>query len=189
MTVGSEHVMMVALAGLLEGIGVPWPGAVVVAAAGVASGGSWPDLLVLAAIFGLAYSLGSLGQYTLGRVAGQRAMAWMPDRYRNRLTNALTRYGLAAVLLSRPLTIGNYISAPAGVMRMPLTRFLPFTFLGVSPWALGMLTAGDAISAAFGGVQALASQYLVRGAAGLLLLAVLVTLWKRSRRAQPAAAA
>lgn len=46
---------------------------------------------------------------------------------------------LRSVFFSRPLVIGNYISAPAGIMRMPLRRFLPPTFFGVAPWALSII--------------------------------------------------
>lgn len=178
-----EEMIAVALAGLLEGIGVPWPGALVVAGAGIAVGGGFADLLLLTAVFGVAYSSGALIQYAIGRFLGQKAMGWMPLRYREKIERMMGRYGLAAVFFTRPLVIGNYVSAPAGIMRMPLRRFLPSTFLGICPWALGLLVAGDALAAMLGGAQDVIAQYWVPvtmlvGAATLAPAA-----WKRLRRA------
>jgi membrane protein DedA with SNARE-associated domain len=45
------------------------------------------------------------------------------------------RYGEAAVLISRMLpVIRTFISLPAGVARMPVGRFILFTFVGALPW-------------------------------------------------------
>lgn len=177
-----EQIAMVALAGLLEGLGVPWPGAVVVAGAGIVAGNDLPDMLLLTAAFGVAYSVGALCQYGLGRLIGPKALAWLPDRYRDRLDGLLARHGLAAVFWTRPLVIGNYISAPAGIMRMPLRRFLPSTFFGICPWAFGILFAGDALGAALGGMKEGVGQYMFAGAAVFGCGALLVSGWKRRRR-------
>ncbi len=184
MTTGMvEQMIAVAVAGLLEGIGVPWPGAIVVAGAGIVAGGGWQDVLLLTAAFGFSYCLGALMQYAVGRFLGTRALAWIPAKYRQRIDTMMTRYGSAAVLFSRPLAIGNYVSAPAGIMRMPLRRFLPTTFLGICPWALGMLIAGDAMAVMLGGAQEAIHQYWLPAAA-LLGAAMLVRpVWKWLRSA------
>jgi membrane protein DedA with SNARE-associated domain len=45
------------------------------------------------------------------------------------------RYGEAAVFLSRMLpVIRTFISLPAGIARMPVGRFVVFTFVGALPW-------------------------------------------------------
>lgn len=168
----------VALAGLLEGIGIPWPGAWIVAGAGVAAGGGWSHLLLLTVAFGVAYSLGALLQYTLGRILGPRALVWVPARQRERLNGLMNHYGQAAVFLTRPLAVGNYVSAPAGIMRMPLRRFLPSTFLGITPWALGILLAGDLLAAVFSGAQDLAARHWAAAAGGALLFMLARAAWR-----------
>lgn len=184
-----EHVMVVATAGAMEGLGVPWPGAVLVAGAGAALGGDWSDMMQMTAIFGVAYSAGSLVQYALGAMLGARILGWMPAPYRTRLDDLLGRYGQSAVFFTRPLVIGNYISAPAGAMRMPLRRFLPSTFFGVAPWALGMMAAGDMVGSTFSGAQSLAAQYLLPAAGLLVGLAGVGALWRHLRRPRARAAA
>jgi len=37
-----------------------------------------------------------------------------------------------------------FVSLPAGVARMPLRRFIPFTVLGSAPWLLAWALAGRA---------------------------------------------
>src|SRR3954468_21648312 len=53
------------------------------------------------------------------------------------------RYGAAAVFFSRMLPIvRTFISAPAGVARMPFWRFTVLTVLGCIPWVFGLTFAG-----------------------------------------------
>jgi len=47
------------------------------------------------------------------------------------------------VAWSRPFWVGNLVSIPAGMVWMPLWRFLPLTFVGIWPWAFAVLWAGD----------------------------------------------
>jgi len=168
--------------GLLEGSGVPLLGSVVIAGIGMAPGNSWPDLLLLTLLYGLAYSLGSLAQYGAGRLLGPMALAWLPEQRRTAIEGLLQRFGPAAVLWTRPFAIGNYVSLPAGMVRMPLGYFLAFTFLGVSPWILGTLKLGSWLGGRLGALTA-AAPYVTALALGtsLLLLAAggLRAVWRR----------
>lgn len=127
--------------GLMEGSGLPWPGAAVLAAAG--TGTLRPEaLLLLAALFSLAYTFSALLQYTLARYSWPLVQRWLPPTLRHSVKISAARYSQWAVLYTRPLAVGNYISIPAGIAHMPVHRFLLFTFTGIYPWALGMLAAG-----------------------------------------------
>ncbi len=54
-----------------------------------------------------------------------------------------THYGEAAIFFSRLLpVIRTFISLPAGIARMPLWRFIIYTFLGSLPWCLGLAYLG-----------------------------------------------
>ena len=56
------------------------------------------------------------------------------------------RYGAPSILLSRILPIiRTFISLPAGVARMPFTRFSLLTVAGSIPWVLGLALAGEAV--------------------------------------------
>lgn len=170
------------LAGALEGAGVPWPGVVIVAGAGVAAGGDWFGLGVLTAVFALAYCLGSLIQYVCGRALGPVALSWVPAAQRTRLETLMQKHGSMAVLWSRPLAIGNYVSAPAGMLRMPLVRFLTATFVGILPWAFGVLLVATWVGNQVGDVQDIMAQYTTPVVAVAAGGAVLVAGYKYVRR-------
>lgn len=53
------------------------------------------------------------------------------------------RWGVATVFFTRNLPIiRTFISLPAGLARMPLAKFLIFTFLGCIPWVWGLAEIG-----------------------------------------------
>lgn len=176
--------------GALEGLGIPIPGSLVIAGVGMVTfdRGGWPVLLPFMLLYGLAYSLGALLQYSAGRALGPVALAWLPAAQRARLAAVLEKYGTAAVLWTRPFAIGNYVSAPAGVIRMPWRRFLTYTFLGICPSALLMLTAGRLVGRYLAALRALAGEYaLLLAAAGgtLLLLCSAIAAWRRHSMLRP----
>lgn len=177
-----EQVVVVAIAGLFEGLGVPWPGAVVVAGAGMAAAGDLSHILMHTTIFGLTYTIGALIQYGLGRAIGPRALAWVPKRYRTHMDQFLERYGFAAVLWSRPLAIGNYVSAPAGIMQMPLGRFVASTLLGIVPWALLLMLLGDFLGKMLKLAQLAAAQYLWPAISVLVVGAIAISGWRYLRQ-------
>jgi membrane protein DedA with SNARE-associated domain len=130
------------LSGLLEGAGIPWPGGIVLTAAGVQYAGL-PATLLFGTLFAVAYTAAAALQYLIGRCCGTLIARTLPPATRSRMDSLIRRYGQVAVLWTRPLAIGNYISIPAGMMRMHPGRFLAYTFLGIWPWAVGMAMAGS----------------------------------------------
>jgi membrane protein DedA with SNARE-associated domain len=55
------------------------------------------------------------------------------------------RHGDKAVFFSRMMPIvRTFVSLPAGIARMPFTRFAVLTFLGALPWNTGLVLAGYA---------------------------------------------
>src|SRR2546423_15423544 len=55
------------------------------------------------------------------------------------------RHGEATVFFARMVPVVRaFVSLPAGVARMPLRRFIPFTVLGCTPWLLAFALAGRA---------------------------------------------
>jgi membrane protein DedA with SNARE-associated domain len=164
------------VAGLVEGTGLPWPGIVVMASAGMAAGEDWRAVALLTLVFCTAYTLGSLIQYAVGRSLGPAALGWLAPGQRARLEGLISRYGTGAVCWARPLAIGNYVSIPAGMVKMNLVRFVLYTFLGAIPWAGTTLFGGWLLGDAFSMVQEQVARWMMPGfglvaaAAGAALL-------------------
>lgn len=134
------------LSGLLEGMGIPWPGALVLTAAG-AKAANPSAAVTLALCFSILYTASSWVQYALGRYCWRFLQRYVPKKQQESLYAVMQRYGELAVLWTRPLAIGNYVSLPAGITGMRPTKFLFYTFLGILPWSLTMAFGGSLIGA------------------------------------------
>lgn len=167
------------LSGALEGLGIPWPGAVVLTAAGTKYAGL-QGAAILGTLFAVAYTAGSAVQYTFGRFCRHLLERLLSPAMREKLDRAIEKYGQAAVLWTRPLAVGNYISIPAGMMRMNMGKFLLFTFVGIWPWAFGMSLAGGAVAK----YLAYATEALPLLAAVLVVFAAVSAVRKLRRRAR-----
>lgn len=95
-----------AISGLLEGAGIPWPGGVVLTAAGVENTGLGAAV-VIGTLFAIAYTASSALQYLLGRYCGELLNRCLSPVIRNRMDRAIERYGQIAVLWTRPLAMGG----------------------------------------------------------------------------------
>jgi len=89
----------------------------------------------------LAYFIGAYGGrslvYKYGRyvLISHRDLAWA-DRW-------FTRHGGATVFIGRLLpVIRTFIALPAGISRMPLGRFVSYTFAGSFIWCYGLAWIG-----------------------------------------------
>jgi membrane protein DedA with SNARE-associated domain len=134
--------------------------------------------LVLGTVFSITYTAGSAVQYVFGRFCRHLLERLLSDAIRAKLDWAIEKYGQFAVLWTRPLAVGNYISIPAGMMRMNPIKFTIYTFIGIWPWAVGMSFAGGAV----GRYVALATEGLPIMAAVLVFLAVMWACYKLWRR-------
>jgi membrane protein DedA with SNARE-associated domain len=137
----------------IESAAIPFPSEVIMPLAGwllVQDKGHGWDYLLLGAFFGaLGNTLGSLIAYAAGAWGG-RPLLEKYGRYvlitRKDIDWAdrwFGNYGEATVLVSRMLpVIRTFISVPAGIARMNLTRFTIFSFIGSYPWSLILIFAG-----------------------------------------------
>jgi membrane protein DedA with SNARE-associated domain len=89
------------------------------------------------------------------------------------------RYGDWTVFFSRLLPIvRTYISLPAGIARMNLTRFTIYTFLGSFPWTLGLAYLGQRLGEHWEDVRSFFHRFdLLIGI--LIVLGIGYWLWKR----------
>lgn len=137
------------LCGFLEGLAIPFPGTWLLALIGGAARLAPLNMLTLSLAASAGYTAGALAPYALGLLIRRLGTpSFLP---RLGLTEArleqlrvwFHRYGEPAVAWSRPFWVGNLVSIPAGMVRMPLWRFVPFTFAGIWPWAFAVLWVGD----------------------------------------------
>jgi membrane protein DedA with SNARE-associated domain len=85
------------------------------------------------------------------------------------------RWGGPTVLVFRFLPIGRtVISIPAGLMHMPLWRFVLFTAIGSLVWNTLLIAAGMGLAASIKDIE----HWLMPIAIGVLVLAVLAYLWR-----------
>jgi membrane protein DedA with SNARE-associated domain len=91
----------------------------------------------------IAYGVGYFGRIDLIEKHGKRlhvspAKLQWADRW-------FARHGEATVFFARMVPVVRaFVSLPAGVARMPLRRFIPFTVAGCAPWLLAFALAGRA---------------------------------------------
>jgi membrane protein DedA with SNARE-associated domain len=132
-----------------ESCGFPFPSEVIMPTAGLLAATGHMNLIA-AIIAGAAANLvGSLIAYGVAARFGEPVLLG-PGRYigirRHHLELAdgwFQKYGMIAVLVGRVLpVIRTYISFPAGLARIELTRFSALTFIGALPWCAALAIAG-----------------------------------------------
>ncbi|QIN82106.1 DedA family protein [Rubrobacter tropicus] len=130
--------------------------------------------------------LGALALYAMGRHGGRplvlRYGAWLrvTPELLDRADGWFARHGDAVVLWARMVPLArSVVSVPAGIVRMPLGRFIALTTLGSAAWNALLIGCGWALGANWERVSEVAGSYsdavlvvLVLGAAvvGLYLL-------------------
>src|SRR5207245_9544833 len=131
---------------LAEQIGLPIPAVPFLLAAGGLAGTSRLDPVVLLASAGIASLLADTVWYWIGRTGGGRVLGWLcrislePDSCVRRTQNAFSVHGARSLLVAK-FVPGFSTAAPplAGIVRMPLLRFVVFTGLG------GLVGAGPLV--------------------------------------------
>jgi membrane protein DedA with SNARE-associated domain len=101
-------------------------------------------------------TVGSLFGWGIGAYAGrplleERGRWFHLDRAKlERADRWFARWGDWAVFLGRVTpVVRSFISIPAGIVRMPIVRFMVLTFLGCVPWCFGIAAAGWALGSSY----------------------------------------
>ncbi len=133
----------------LESACVPIPSEVIVPFSGYLAGiGKFSFLaVVLWATFGNLF--GSLIAYAVGYFGGRPFIrrwgkyVFLREEELERADVWFKKYGSPAIFFSRMLPIvRTFISLPAGIGRMNLTKFVAYTFLGALPWNFALVYLG-----------------------------------------------
>lgn len=168
----------------IEGSSFPFPGVFLVLTYGYLLNLTTPELVASAFLMSLVYSATSYIPY----VIGFKLERVLPKRFKQKIDKAqgvFRQYGLWSIALTRPFSVGNYISYVAGMFRVKAWRYGFITFLGVFPWSVAMLLLGRVFK---GNVEAVVSffqqyqWYLYAGIIAAVLAYVSIVYFRRNRR-------
>jgi membrane protein DedA with SNARE-associated domain len=172
-----------------EQAGIPVPALPMLLAAGALAGMGRMNPITAAAFAVLGALASDTVWYSLGRVRGIKVLKLLcrislePDSCVRNTQGVFARYGARSLLVAKFVPGLGAAAAPlAGVVRMPVSRFLLCDALGASLWASAYLTAGYIFS---NQLEAIAMQGGRLGATVLSLLAAACAAfvaWKYLRR-------
>lgn len=170
-----------------ESCGLPFPSEVIMPTAGVLVAAGHLNL-VLAILAGAAGNLvGSLVAYLLAARFGEPLLLgpgrWVGIRAHHlELADGwFRRWGLWAVLIGRVLpVVRTYISFPAGLARVDLTRFSILTFVGALPWCAALTLVGYTLGKNYDRVSGPIEKVAI--VIALVVVAVVAVWYMRGRR-------
>jgi membrane protein DedA with SNARE-associated domain len=134
----------------------------------------------------LAYGVGRGGRLELLERHGSKVH--MGPAQIERADRWFQRHGEATVLFGRMVPLLRaFVSLPAGVAKMSLTRFTVFSLIGAIPWTLGLALAGHALGSDWTRVRK-GFEYVDYAVVLLILASIGYALVRRRRaRRDPAA--
>lgn len=134
---------------LLESACIPIPSEVTMLVAGFVVQKGDASFALVVALGVLGNLVGSLLAYGVGRVGGPPLISrygryvLLREHDVDRAHRWFERYGQPAVFFSRLLPVlRTFISLPAGIVEMPLGRFIVYTAVGCVPWVAALTWAG-----------------------------------------------
>lgn len=147
----------VGLAIAFENIFPPIPSEAILPAAGFAAHQGAFGVVPAIAWATVGSVVGALALYFIGMLVGIHRLRWLFDKIPllraddiDKTVAWFTRHGSAAVFFGRFLPIfRSLISIPAGVVRMPIWRFLLYTALGSLIWNTAFILIGWVLGSAW----------------------------------------
>lgn len=127
----------------LEASSLPFPGALFILIYGyIMNIGLW-KLVLLAAVNSIVYTIFTLIPYGIGHRLEKFSKKRFDEKKIAKAQKWFKKYGEWSIALSRPLSIGNYISYISGISRVKPWRFILLTYLGIFPWSTLLLFIGN----------------------------------------------
>lgn len=132
----------------LEGLSLPFPGGTFLLLFGVLASQGKISLLLSIVCASLGYTLACTLPFLIGKTGGRRALlnygpyVGFSNHYFNYTEKWFAKFGAPIVAFGRLLFFRNQISFFAGIAHMPLFRFYLYTWLGITPWVIFMLSLG-----------------------------------------------
>ncbi len=141
-----------AVAGLMaiESACIPLPSEVIMPFAGSLTAAGPLTLWGVSLAGAIGCVLGSIPAYYLGQYGGRPVIerfgrfVLISHHDLDLADKLFARYGQSIVFVARLLpVIRTFIAFPAGVARMPMGRFIAYTFIGSLPWCFGLALVGQ----------------------------------------------
>jgi membrane protein DedA with SNARE-associated domain len=176
----------------LENLVPPIPSEIILPLAGFLVGQDGLSFLLVLASATLGSVVGALILYALGRWLGEDRMRGLARRYGKYLLlnesdldqpiQWFASHGQKAVLGGRLVPgVRSLISVPAGIVEMPIARFVVLTALGSGIWNAGLIGAGWLLGRQWHQVEQYTS-YLEYAVIAAVLCAVIWFVWRRRDR-------
>jgi membrane protein DedA with SNARE-associated domain len=134
---------------LAEQIGIPIPAIPFLLAAGGLAGSGRLSLALLLALSGVASLMADMIWYWIGRLGGARVLGWLcrislePDSCVRRTQASFSKHGSRSLVFAKFVPGLSTIAPPlAGIVRMPLGRFVLFSAIGGVVWAGAFIGLG-----------------------------------------------
>jgi membrane protein DedA with SNARE-associated domain len=164
----------------IESACIPLPSELIMPFAGYLVFTGTMKLLWVATAGAIGCNVGSLVAYEIGCYGGrplvERYGRWILLGHRELewADHFFARWGYLAVLVARLLpVIRTFIALPAGVARMPRTRFHIYTFIGSWPWCFGLAWVGMKLGENWRAI----GEYFHKFDDAILLVIVLAIVW------------
>ena len=133
----------------LESAGVPLPSEIIMPFAGYLVSTGRFGLIAIATAGAIGCNIGSTIAYLIAARGGRAAIerwgriAFVGPHELERVERYFARYGSATVFFGRLVpVVRTFIAFPAGLARMPMSKFQLYTFLGSWPWCFGLALVG-----------------------------------------------
>ena len=177
----------------LESACIPIPSEVTMPFGGWLAADGHLDLWIVGLVGAIANLVGSWVAYAAGATGGRAVVLRWGRLVRvrphdlDRAERWFERYGDQAVFWSRLLpVVRTFISLPAGMARMNLTRFSVYTLAGCLPWSYGLAYGGYVLGRNW---ERLATNVeLAAYVVAALLVVGVIAAWLRARRRRVAVA-
>ncbi|MDO5707909.1 MAG: VTT domain-containing protein [Andreesenia angusta] len=144
-----SDIIKIALAMLLEGMSVPFPGIILLLTWGSLHNPDLYEILLLSLFLSAVYTIGSYIPYYIGDKLGNAVIKLFGEKVRrlfNRGSDMVRRFGVIVIAISRPFGWGNYISYIAGIAKINKIKYFFLTIIGIYPWCFIMLLVGKKFS-------------------------------------------
>jgi membrane protein DedA with SNARE-associated domain len=159
----------------IEASSLPFPGALFVLLYGyIMQVSSW-QLVLIGFANSLIFSLFTLIPYAVGYQLESFSSKKMDSKKVKKAQEWFRKYGEWSITLSRPLSVGNYVSYIAGLSKIKPIRFFFFTLLGAFPWNTLLLFIGR--SSSVEGIQKFLSTMGKFGTLTFVIIAVIACVW------------
>ncbi|SFV50971.1 putative integral membrane protein (dedA homolog) [hydrothermal vent metagenome] len=160
---------------IVVGTFIPLPTQLILLPAGYLASQGRLDIITIVIITASGTVIGALINYHLSHFISKKFIA---PKKTEKLKKFFGKYGKLSVFLA-PLSLGlgQYISIPAGIAKMPLRYFVPIIFISNAIWNIAMVMLGYM----FGEDASSKAIYLVGGGAILMIAVISLFVYREFR--------